>query len=481
MADNSIHKLGLTGLTAIVFSSIVGGGIYNIAQNMAAHAGLGAVIISWLVTAVGMIFLVYTFKILSDKRPDLNAGIYQYAQVGYGNFVGFNVAWGYWLCTATGNVAYAVMLNDSCAAFCPVLLNHGWQTIVFGSALIWLMYFVVVGGLKTASFLNVVITVIQMASLVLIVAILVIFFKLDMFTYDFWGRLTDLGGVGEQVRTTMLVTLWCFTGIEGAVMMSSRAKKASDVGKAGILGFLFAWLLYALVSVLSFGIMHQPELASLPDPSVAYVLKSTCGNWAYYFVIGAIVFSILGGWIAWTLVCAQVPFEAAQVKIFPKSFLKLNKKGMPAFGLLVSSIVMQIFMCLVVTSNSVYTAALDLTSLMVLPAYLFSGMFLWKCALSPKRQPPLLAMASQRQRNFFLFIGVGATIFCSYIVCSSNIPLLILTMLFYLPGVFFYIKARHQYFPGQPVFATYEKWILAGLIALGAVGIVLAATGHASL
>ncbi len=69
MADNSIHKLGLTGLTAIVFSSIVGGGIYNIAQNMAAHAGLGAVIISWLVTAVGMIFLVYTFKILSDTRP----------------------------------------------------------------------------------------------------------------------------------------------------------------------------------------------------------------------------------------------------------------------------------------------------------------------------------------------------------------------------------------------------------------------------
>lgn len=479
--SDSTKKLGLLGLTAIVFSSIVGGGIYNIAQNMAAGAGLGAVIISWVITAIGMIFLVYTFKVLSDKRSDLNAGIYQYAQVGYGNFVGFCVAWGYWLCTATGNVAYAVMLNDSCAAFCPVLLNHGWQTVVFGSALIWLMYFVVVAGLRTASFLNVLITVIQMASLVLIVAILVIFFKMKMFTYDFWGQLTDLGSVGSQLRTTMLVTLWCFTGIEGAVMMSSRAKRASDVGKAGIIGFICAWLLYALVSVLSFGIMHQAELAKLPDPSVAYVLKHTCGNWAYYFVIAAIMFSILGGWIAWTLVCAQVPFEAAKVKIFPKRFMRLNKKNMPAFGLLVSSIVMQVFMCLVVTSHTVYLAALDLTSLMVLPAYLFSGMFLWKCTLASRRQPPLIGFTSRHQRNIFRFIGVGATVFCSYILCTSNWSLMTVTVLFYLPGVFFYVKARHEYYPGQAVFTTAEKWILGALIALGVVAVILLATGHSGI
>ena len=291
--------------------------------------------------------------------------------------------------------------------------------------------------------------------------------------------MSDLGSVGSQLRTTMLVTLWCFTGIEGAVMMSSRAKKASDVGKAGIIGFLCAWLLYALVSVLSFGIMHQPELAALPDPSVAYVLKHACGAWAYYFVIAAIVCSILGGWIAWTLVCAQVPYEAAQVKIFPKKFLKLNKKNMPAFGLLVSSIVMQVFMCLVVTSHSVYLAALDLTSLMVLPAYLFSGMFLWKCSLDSKRQPPLIAVASARQRNFFRFIGIGATVFCSYIVCTRNVSLMIVTVLFYLPGVFFYVKARHEYYPGQPVFTAVEKWILGALIILGVVGVILLATGHA--
>lgn len=470
MSDDT-KKLGLMGLTAIVFSSIIGGGIYNIAQNMAVHAGLGAVIISWLVTALGMIFLVYSFKILSDTRPDLNAGIYQYAQAGFGNYVGFNVAWGYWLCTATGNVAYAVMLNDSLGAFFPVFLHHGWQTIVFGSALIWFMYFLVVNGLKTASFINVVITAVQMASLALIIGILVIFFKLGMFSYDFWGQITDLGSVGSQVKSTMLVTLWCFTGIEGAVMMSSRARKSSDVGKAGIIGFLCAWLIYALVSVLSFGIMKQPQLADLPDPSVAYVLKAACGQWAYYFVLAAVMISILGGWIAWTLVCAQVPYEAANVKIFPKRFLSLNKKGMPAFGLLVSTLIMQVFMCLVVTSDHVYLAALDLTSLMVLPAYLFTGIYLWKASRNGGLHSP--------KAHRFTFVGVMATIFCSYIVLSSSWTLLLVSIIFYMPGTFFYIKARREYEPGTPVFSTAEKWICAVLAACTITGIILLATGHA--
>lgn len=91
MADGS-KKLGLGGLVAIVFGSMIGGGIFNISQNMAQGAGLGATLISWVISGVGVLFLVLNFKILADARPDLNAGIYQYAKEGFGNYVGFNVA-----------------------------------------------------------------------------------------------------------------------------------------------------------------------------------------------------------------------------------------------------------------------------------------------------------------------------------------------------------------------------------------------------
>lgn len=112
-------KLGFWGLTALVFGLMVGVGIYNLPQNMASVASPGAVFIAWIVTAMGILPLVIAFKWLSDRYPQYNAGIYQYAQAEFGNYAGFNIAWGYWLCTAFSNVAYGVMLNDSCGAFFP--------------------------------------------------------------------------------------------------------------------------------------------------------------------------------------------------------------------------------------------------------------------------------------------------------------------------------------------------------------------------
>ncbi len=71
----------------------VRGGIYSLPQNMAAQASVGAVIIAWVVTGIGMFFLANSFRILSDIRPDLKAGIYMYGREGFGSFVGFLIAW----------------------------------------------------------------------------------------------------------------------------------------------------------------------------------------------------------------------------------------------------------------------------------------------------------------------------------------------------------------------------------------------------
>lgn len=475
--EKSAHKLGLLGLTALVFSSIVGGGVYNISQNMAQHAALGAIIISWAVTAVGVLFLVLTFKILADRRPDLDGGIYRYAHEGMGRYIGFNVAWGYWLCTAIANVAYAVMLNDAAGAFFPSLLNHGYRTVIFGTALIWLMYLLVSRGLKTASFVNTAISVIQVSTLITIVVILIIYFRVGMFTSDFWGRTVDLGSVGIQVKRSMLVTLWCFIGVEGAIMMSSRARKQSYVGKAGVIGFLMAWLLTALVSVLSFGLMSQPEIANLPNPSIAYILKSACGEWAYYFIIFAVMISLIGGWIAWTLVCAEVPFEAANFKIFPRRFLKTNQRSMPSYSLVVSSIIMNLFLVVVATASSVYVTAIELSSLMVIPSYLFCGVFL----LQECRNRKFISEISKKKRIWYLCVAAMATLFCAYLLFSTQWKMLIVSLLFYMPGTIFYITAMKQYYPDKKVFTFGEK-ILFGLLSAGCVAaIILLASGNAGL
>ncbi len=439
----STNKLGFLGLVSLIFCMTVGAGIFNLPQNLAVSASLGGTLLAWAVTAIGLLFLVGTLKILADRYPHLNAGIYEYAQEGYGHYTGFNMAWGYWLSACFANVAYAVMLNDSLGAFCPPLLRHSWPTVVFCSVMIWLMFVVVKNGLTTVKRINYVVSVFKLAAIAVIAVLLFMTFKLDVMTTDFWGQSGITGNLGSQVKGSMMVTLWCFIGIEGAVMVSARAKKPTDVGRASVAGFMLAWVLYVLVTVLSYGVMSQAELSTLEDPSVAYVLKSAIGDWAYYFVIGSVVLALFGGWFAWTLILGQVAMEAAEVKIFPQSFLRLNKWGMPTFGLLISSVMMEIFIMIVVSADNVYLAALSVTGIMVLPAYLFSGLYLTKTTFNPEIKVSLSKGKLWKSR----LVGSACVLNCLWMIYAGGLDLLLASTIFYLGGLAFYLKARRERTP----------------------------------
>ena len=454
-------KLGFWGLTALVFGLMVGVGIYNLPQNMAAVASPGAVFWAWLITACGILPLVIAFNWLSNRYPQYNAGIYQYAQAEFGNYAGFNIAWGYWLCTAFSNVAYGVMLNDSCGAFFPALLNHGWETVAFGSVLIWLMYFIVARGIRTAKTVNSLLALVKVVMLIFIIGVFAISFKAQLFTADIWGNIWSTEGVAEQIKKTMMVTLFCFFGVEGSVMMSARARRPADVGRAGFAGFLIALVLYMAVSLLCFGLLSQAQLAGLHDPSIAYILREVCGEWAYWFVISAVIISLLGGWVAWTLVVAQVPYEAATVGILPKVFTRLNSNGMPAFGLFASSIVMELFLLLVVTADDVYMASLHITGLMIIPCYLFTGLFLLKKA-------DTAAMKT---------VAVVCCAFCLWMAYAGNLLAMLMTSVFYIMGIGFYIMARKERRPEAALFTRAEKYFLALLILASAATIWLLIKG----
>lgn len=457
----SSGKLGFWGLTALVFGLMVGVGIYNLPQNMGAVANPGAVLLAWLVTAAGILPLVLSFKWLSDRYPQYNAGLYQYALAGFGRYAGFNIAWGYWLCTAFSNVAYAVMLNDSFGAFFPELHHHGWQTVVFGSVLIWMMFFIVARGVRTAKFVNNVLALVKVVMIIFIITILIIFFKAGLFESDIWGEVPEIGVTWHQVKETMMVTLFCFFGVEGAVMMSARAKRPSDVGKAGIAGFFISLILYMAVSLLSYGLMARAQLAHLPDPSIAYILRSTCGDWAYWFVIASVIVSLLGGWVAWTLVVAQVPYEASIVKILPKAFSKVNKHDMPTFGLFASSVVMNLFLLMVVMADDVYLAALYITGLMIIPGYLFTGLFMIKKA----------------DNGRVMTLAIVTTLFCCWMAFAGGLLNMFLTSLFYILGTGFYIRAhKERQAPGTPLFTKGEKWWFAGLSAASAISLFILIT-----
>ena len=280
----------------------------------------------------------------------------------------------------------------------------------------------------------------------------------------------------SQVRNSMMVTLWCFIGIEGAVMMSARAKRPKDVSRAGVLGFFSAWILYVGVSVLAFGILSRAALSDLKDPSVAYLLRDVSGNWAYWFVIISVIISVLGSWVSWSLVCAQVPMEAAQVGILPSVFKKLNRHAMPAFGLRVSSIAMNIFLFIVIMSDDVYMAALNITGMMVLPCYLFSALYLFK-----------LGLHKVNGLRHTIPVALLCILSCLWMLYSSG-PGLMATSIFYVAGTFYYFKCGHEKnrFLGVQLpwsqswrhhFTVPELWVFIILSLMALASIILIATG----
>ncbi len=166
-------KLGVLGLAAIVISSMVGGGIFSLPQNMAQNASVGAVILAWLITGFGIFFIANTFRILSNAKPNLTSGIYMYARDGFGSYMGFNIGWSYWLCQIFGNVGYAVITMDALNYFFPHTFTGGnnLNSIIGGSLLIWGFNYLVLRGVKQASLINLIATIAKLVPLVLFIII----------------------------------------------------------------------------------------------------------------------------------------------------------------------------------------------------------------------------------------------------------------------------------------------------------------------
>ncbi|MDU6080407.1 MAG: amino acid permease, partial [Pantoea sp.] len=255
-------KLGLSALTALVLSSMLGAGVFSLPQNMAAVAGPAALLIGWLITGVGILFLALAMLLLTRLKPDLDGGIFTYARAGFGELLGFCSAWGYWLCAVIANVSYLVIVFSALSFFTDtpdrVVFGDGntWQAMLGASLLLWMVHFLVLRGVQTAAGINLLATLGKLVPLLLFVVLAVAAFNYDQFHFDFSG-LTLGVPLWEQVKQTMLITLWVFIGVEGAVVVSARARHKKDVGRATLLAVLAALLVYLLVTLLSLGIVPR--------------------------------------------------------------------------------------------------------------------------------------------------------------------------------------------------------------------------------
>ncbi len=452
------RKLRLGALTAMVIGSMVGSGVFSLPQNMAAGAGPLAILIGWGITGIGILALALVYQSLSRRKPELNTGPYAYAKAGFGPFVGFNSAWGYWISAWIGNVSYLVVMFSALSYFLPAFgEGNTWQAIAGASIVLWLVHALVLSGVQQAAFVNLIATVAKIAPIILFIGIAVVAFRIDLFALDFSGtQNTSLGSIMAQVKSTMLVTLWVFIGIEGASVYSSRAERRQDIGAATMLGFAACLAMYALVSLLSLGIINQPELAALKNPSMAGVLEHIVGPWGAIVINVALVVSVLGAFLSWTLLAAEVPYVAAKDGTMPRFFAGENASSAPAVSLWVTNGLVQAFLLITYFANSTYQALFSIASVAILVPYVFSGAYAARIALSRD------GYSASDSRGRDLAAGAVATLYGVWLVYAADPKYLFMAAMLYAPGIVFYVLARRE--TGEKAFTLAEAIIAAALI-----------------
>ncbi|MGI2259954.1 basic amino acid/polyamine antiporter [Shewanella sp. GXUN23E] len=456
--NTSDNKLGLGALCALVVGSIIGAGVFSLPQNMASVASPLAVMIGWTITGTGMIFLALTFQRLCLDKPEINTGVFGYAKAGFGDLVGFFSCWGYWLSAVLANVSYLVIIFSTLGLFFDtpqhVVFGQG-NTLVsalLASGFVWMIHLLVLRGVQTAAIINAVTTVAKLIPLFVFIVVVTMAFKMSTFTWDFTGLKTLPGSdLLSQVKETMLITVWVFIGIEGAVVVSSRARNRHDVGKATILGLLTTLFIYVMVSLMSMGVITNAELAKMQNPSAAQVLEHILGPVGLWIVGLGLIVSVCGAYLSWTLLANETPYIGAREKMFPAVFGKVNSKGTPKNVLLISNAVVQFVLIWVTIEGGTYESLLNVASEMILVPYLFVALY----ALKTGRK--------DGNRRMMVFGGL-ASVYGFWLLYAAGLHHLLMTSLLYFPGLAFYIIAKRE--NGERWFAGNNRWIILGLAAL---------------
>ncbi len=471
--------LSLVALTALVVGSMIGSGIFALPSQMAGSAAPGPLLIGWAITGVGMLMLAFVFQTLASRKPDVDGGVYGYARAGFGNYIGFTSAFGYWVSAWVGNVAYLVLLFSTLGYFFPALEGGTTLPAIIGaSILLWVVHFLTLRGIQTAAFANVVVTIAKVVPILTFVAIAAVGFKAGLFSADFWGRSTAIDGVPlgdtmSQIKSMMLVTVWVFIGIEGAAVYSKRAARRQDVGRATVLGFAGVLALLLLVNLLSYGLMAQAELAGVADPSMAGLLESQVGSWGAGFISIGLVVSLLGALIAWVMLCVEILRLPALEQVMPKALARENSHGAPANALWLTNLCVQAMLLWTLANDSTYLNLILLATSLILLPYLWSAAYQVLLAVRGE------TYESGNGRSRDLVIGLIGLAYAVWLVYAGGWEYLLIAALFYLAGTALYIWARRE--GGLPVFTKPELVVVAVVGLTSVLAVAMMATGNVSV
>lgn len=429
MNQNVTKKsLGLWVLTALVAGNMIGSGIFMLPASLARFGTIS--IVSWLLTGIGTIFLAIVFARLSRVMPR-TGGPYVFCHEAYGDFIGFQVAYNYWIAMWVGNAAIAVTFVGYMSVFFPIIHQSNSLSFFLTLGVVWLITLINILGVKQAGTVTLISTILKLIPLIM-VAIAGFFFIEPNNLMAF-----NVSGVSNISALTAAATLtmWSFVGFESATVPADNViDPHKNIPRATLLGTSIAGIVYIACTLCIMGMIPMDQLSHSVSP-FADAASVILGKWGLYFIAAAGAIACFGTLNGWILMQGQVPMAAARDGLFPKSFSKVSKNGTPVFGLVLSSLLITGLLTLQYGANlvEVFTQIILLATLASLVPYIFTSV----AELLLYLQQPERFHASRFRLTAML--AIVAFLYAFWAISGAGDKTIAWGMLLFLSGIPLYI------------------------------------------
>jgi basic amino acid/polyamine antiporter, APA family len=422
----SKKALGIWTLTALVSGNMMGSGVFLLPSSLAAYGSIS--LLAWIFTALGSLTLALVFAHLSMILPK-TGGPYIYCRVSFGEFVGFQIAYNYWISVWVGNAAIAVALIGYLSFLWPQLGADPVLSCLLSLGFVWLITLIHLLGLRCVALIQLITTILKFFPLLLI-AFVGLFF-LHPHYFSVFNRTQDSNLFAFSSAAS--ITLWSFIGLESAsVPADSVENPQRTIPRATILGVLVVTVVYLLGYIAIAGVVSPEQLlhSTAPYADAAKVLFGPIGS---KMIAWAAIISCLGALNGWTLLQAQIPMACARDGIFPKFFARESEKGAPIWGLICSSVLVSLLLLLTLHHSLIkqFTLIILLATLGALIAYFFTtmaGLILHDPTQSRKKRwgSTMIAVLAGLY-SFWMIMGAGQEIvFYGTLLFLSSLPIYVL-------------------------------------------------------
>ena len=365
-ADRGLTRaIGVLGLSAAIFNTTVGGGIFVLPGVVTELMGAAAPWV-YVICAVAIGLVVLTFA-EAGSRVSMTGGPYAYVELVFGPYAGFISGVLLWLLCTTALASVSSAYAGFIGALIPALGAPLPRALVL-AATFALLAGVNVRGVKQGTQLITAVSVAKLLPLLVLVAV-------GALAVSPANLVAESAPAAATFARTATLLFFAFMGIESALVPSGEMKDPSrTVPRAIAIAMIGVTVLYLSIQLVAQGVLGVEALAAAKAAPLAAVAERLMGSPGRLLLLIGAAISTFGYMSGMTLATPRALFAFARDGFLPRQLASVH----PSFHTPWLAIVLQSAVCCALAVANEFAALAVLANLSALLLYAMCAVAAWE-------------------------------------------------------------------------------------------------------